>query len=193
MNVVIIKYNGGNVGSVQFALSRLGIKSVISDNPDQIAMGDKVIFPGVGEAGSTMRYLQKTRLNLLIPALKQPVLAICLGMQLLCQSSEEGDVQGLGVFDVNVRKFPSGFKVPHMGWNQLNELKSPLFEGIQKGEYVYFVHSYYAEMGLDTISTTEYALPFSSSLHKKNFFGTQFHPEKSGMVGERILKNFIAL
>jgi len=191
--IAIIKYNGGNVNSVQNALKRLNVDSVITDDPEQILKADKVIFPGVGEASSTMKLLKEKELDLLIPVLKQPVLGICLGMQLMCKENEEGNTEGMGIFDINVRKFPSRDIVPHMGWNTFSEKGSPLFSGIGKDRDVYFVHSYYCEMSDFTTSVCDYILPFSASLQKDNFYAVQFHPEKSGMVGNQIISNFIHL
>jgi len=191
--IAIIKYNGGNVNSVQNALNRLNINSVITDDPEQILKADKVIFPGVGEASSTMKLLKEKELDLLIPGLTQPVLGICLGMQLMCKGNEEGDTEGMGIFDINVRKFPAKDIVPHMGWNTLSEQTSPLFSGIEKNNDVYFVHSYYCELSDFTTSVCDYILPFSASLQKDNFYAVQFHPEKSGMVGNQIVSNFINL
>lgn len=198
-NIVIIKYNAGNIRSVNNALLRLGYEAEITADPDKIRCADKVIFPGVGEASTTMKYLNETGLSSLIKELKQPVLGICLGMQLMCSHSEEGDVPCLGIFDEKVRKFqlpvpnPLNIKVPQMGWNQITDVKSPLFDASLEGEYVYFVHSYYVAQGEDTAATTDYILPYSSALQKDNFFATQFHPEKSGPVGERILMNFLKI
>ena len=191
--IAIIKYNGGNVNSVQNALNRLKIDSVITDDPEQIIKADKVIFPGVGEASSTMKLLKEKELDLLIPSLKQPVLGICLGMQLMCKGNEEGDTEGMGIFDINVRKFPSTDIVPHMGWNTVSGQISSLFSGIEKSSDVYFVHSYYCELSDFTTSVCEYILPISASLQKDNFYAVQFHPEKSGIVGNQIVKNFINL
>lgn len=191
--IAIIKYNGGNVNSVQNALNRLNVDSVITDDPEQILKADKVIFPGVGEASSTMKLLKEKELDLLIPTLKQPVLGICLGMQLMCKGNEEGDTEGMGIFDINVRKFPSRDIVPHMGWNTVSGQTSPLFAGIEKSSDVYFVHSYYCELSDFTTSVCDYILPFSASLQKDNFYAVQFHPEKSGIVGSQIVKNFINL
>ncbi len=191
--IAIIKYNGGNVNSVQNALNRLNVDSVITDDPEQILKADKVIFPGVGEASSTMKLLKERELDLLIPGLKQPVLGICLGMQLMCKGNEEGDTEGMGIFDINVRKFPSGDIVPHMGWNTLSGQVSPLFSGMEKSSDVYFVHSYYCELSDFTTSVCDYILPFSASLQKDNFYAVQFHPEKSGLVGNQMISNFINL
>lgn len=191
--IAIIKYNGGNVNSVQNALNRMNVDSVITDDPEQILKADKVIFPGVGEASSTMKLLKEKELDLLIPDLTQPVLGICLGMQLMCGENEEGDTAGMGIFDINVRKFPAKDIVPHMGWNTVSGQTSPLFSGIEKSSDVYFVHSYYCELSNFTTSVCDYILPFSASLQKDNFYAVQFHPEKSGIVGNQIVKNFINL
>ena len=191
--IAIIKYNGGNVNSVQNALNRLNVDSIITDDPEKILKADKVIFPGVGEASSTMKLLKEKELDLLIPDLKQPVLGICLGMQLMCGENEEGNTEGMGIFDINVRKFPSKDIVPHMGWNTVSGKTSPLFSGIEESSDVYFVHSYYCELSDFTTSVCDYILPFSASLQKDNFYAVQFHPEKSGIVGNQIVKNFINL
>ena len=193
MKVAIIKYNAGNIMSVQFALNRLGINCEVTDNFETIKSADKVIFPGVGEASSTMSYIKERKLDLLIKDLKQPVLGICLGQQLMCSASEEGNVECLGIFKEKVKLFEPKLKVPHMGWNTLTNLKSKLYTSEIENQYVYFVHSYYVELGENTIATTNYIVPFSSSLHKANFYATQFHPEKSSDVGAKILKNFIQL
>ena len=191
--IAIIKYNGGNVNSVQNALNRLNIDSVITDDPEKILKADKVIFPGVGEASSTMKLLKERELDLLIPRLTQPVLGICLGMQLMCKENEEGNTEGMGIFDINVRKFPAKDIVPHMGWNTVSGQTSPLFSGIEESNDVYFVHSYYCELSDFTTSVCDYILPFSASLQKDNFYAVQFHPEKSGIIGNQIVKNFINL
>lgn len=191
MKIVIINYGAGNIQSIMFAIERLGFKAVLSNNADEIKAADKVIFPGVGEASYAMKMLQESGLDTLIPSLKQPVLGICLGMQLMCNKSEEGNTKGLGIFDVDVIKFSSKVKVPQMGWNQIYNLKSGLFKGIAENEYMYLVHSFYAPLCSETIATTNYELEYSSALENENFYGTQFHPEKSGDVGEQILGNFL--
>ncbi len=191
--LVIINYGAGNIQSIMFAIERLGYKAVLSNNPDEIKAADKVIFPGVGEASYAMKMLQESGLDTLIPTLKQPVFGICLGMQLMCNYSEEGDTKGLGIFDVDVVKFSSKVKVPQMGWNNIYNLKSDLFKGISENEYMYLVHSFYAPLCAETIATTNYELEYSSALENNNFYGTQFHPEKSGDVGEKILENFLKL
>jgi len=193
MKVVIIKYNAGNIHSVYLALKRLGIEAVVTDNVEEIKAADKVIFPGVGEASSAMKYLNETGLDVIIPALKQPFLGICLGLQLLCNHSEENDTECLKVFNETVKRFPPEDKVPHMGWNCIEFLDDTLFKGVKQSSYVYFVHSYYAETGKETIAKTDYILPFSAALKKDNFYAVQFHPEKSSKIGEQILKNFIEL
>lgn len=196
MNVAIVKYNAGNIFSVDHALRRLGVEAVITADKELLAKADKVIFPGVGEAATTMRHLKEHRLDEVIRSLKQPVLGICLGMQLMCRHSEEGDVDGLGIFDTDVKRFvPARHedKVPHMGWNTLTDTCGPLFEGLAREEFVYFVHSFYVPLNEHTAARTDYILPYSSALHKDNFHATQFHPEKSGEVGERILRNFLSL
>ncbi len=193
MKIVIINYGAGNIQSIMFAIERLGFKAVLSNNPEEILAADKVIFPGVGEASSAMQKLKESGLDSLIPNLKQPVLGICLGMQLMCNSSEEGNTKGLGIFDVDVIKFTSKVKVPQMGWNQIYDLKSDLFKGISENEFMYLVHSFYAPNCDEAIATTDYELEYASSLKKNNFYGTQFHPEKSGAVGEKILENFLKI
>ena len=182
-----------NIKSIQFAFQRLGIEAVLTNNPEAIKSADKVIFPGVGEASSAMTKLKESGLDQLIPQLKQPVLGICLGMQLMCQHTEEGDTQGLGIFNVNVKRFSNQVKVPQMGWNTISDLKSPLFKGVKENEYLYLVHSYYAENCEETIANTYYELNYASALTKDNFFGVQFHPEKSGSQGQKILENFMSL
>ena len=193
MKIVIINYGAGNIQSIMFAIERLGFKAVLSNNTEEILAADKVIFPGVGEASSAMTKLRESGLDSLIPKLKQPVLGICLGMQLMCNSSEEGNTKGLGIFDVDVVKFTSKVKVPQMGWNQIYDLKSDLFKGISENEFMYLVHSFYAPNCDEAIATTDYELEYASALQKNNFYGTQFHPEKSGAVGEKILDNFLKL
>jgi glutamine amidotransferase len=193
MKIVIINYGAGNIQSIMFAIERLGFKAVLSNNPDEIKAADKVIFPGVGEASSAMKMLLESGLETLIPTLKQPVLGICLGMQLMCNKSEEGNTKGLGIFDVDVIKFTPKVKVPQMGWNQIYNLKSPLFKGISENEYMYLVHSFYAPNCPEAIATTNYEVEYASALQKDNFYGTQFHPEKSGDIGEQILGNFLKL
>jgi glutamine amidotransferase len=191
--IVIINYGAGNIQSIMFAIERLGFHAVLSNDPDEIKAADKVIFPGVGEASYAMKMLKDSGLDTLIPTLTQPVLGICLGMQLMCNHSEEGDTTGLGIFDVDVYKYTNKVKVPHMGWNTIYNLKSGLFKDIAENEYMYLVHSFYAPLCKETIATTDYELEYSSALENKNFYGTQFHPEKSGDVGEQILKNFLLL
>lgn len=193
MNVAVIKYSAGNIRSVQIALERLGIKSVVTDDPEIIRSADKVIFPGVGEASSAMKYLKERGLDKLIKSLKQPVMGICLGLQLMCDHSEEADTDCFGIFDNKVKRFPEADKVPHMGWNSIYALKGPLFEGIEEGSHVYFVHSFAAEQGKEMIAETDYIVKFASALQKDNFYALQFHPEKSGEVGQQILKNFLRL
>ncbi|SEO24507.1 glutamine amidotransferase [Flavobacterium sp. CF108] len=193
MKIVIINYGAGNIQSIMFAIERLGFKAVLSNNPEEIQAADKVIFPGVGEASSAMTKLRESGLDSLIPTLKQPVLGICLGMQLMCNSSEEGNTKGLGIFDVDVIKFTNQVKVPQMGWNQIYNLKSDLFTSIPENEFMYLVHSFYAPNCAETIATTNYDLEYASALQKDNFYGTQFHPEKSGAVGEKILENFLKM
>lgn len=192
--IVIIKYNAGNIFSVEHAFKRLNVDTIVTDNHELISKADKVIFPGVGEASSTINYLRKNRLDSLILGLKQPVLGICLGMQLMCKHSQEGDADCLGIFDTDVKRFISEKhedKIPHMGWNNITSLNSPLFDSSLENGYVYFVHSYYVALSEHTAATTDYIQPFSAALHKDNFYATQFHPEKSGSVGEKILKNFL--
>ncbi|MDX1470840.1 MAG: imidazole glycerol phosphate synthase subunit HisH [Flavobacteriaceae bacterium] len=192
MNLVIIDYGAGNIKSLQFAFKRLGVDALLTHDSEKILAADKVIFPGVGEAASAMQKLNSTGLNGLIPQLKQPVLGICLGMQLMCNYSEEGNTEGLKIFDTSVKHFDKEkVKVPQMGWNNIEELKTDLFKGVQEKEYMYLVHSYYAELNSDTIATTFYQLPFAAALNKDNFYGVQFHPEKSSTAGEKILKNFL--
>ena len=197
MKTVIIKYNAGNIRSVLFALERIGVQAIVTDDPDEILSADKVIFPGVGEASTAMQYLKERELDKLIRSLQQPVLGICLGMQLLCAYSEENDTTCLGIFDqVQVRRFRNEgtlLKVPQTGWNTIMQLKGPLFNNISEKEYCYFVHSYYAELNPHTIGVTDYILPYSSAVQQNNFYGVQVHPEKSAKTGEQLLKNFLTL
>ena len=193
MKIAIIDYGAGNIQSVLFALERLGYEAVVTNDWNTIKNADKVIFPGVGEASSAMDKLKETGLDVLIPTLKQPVLGICLGMQLLCKSSEEGTTEALGVFDVTIRRFSQNVKVPQMGWNTIYGLQSPLFNGIAEKEYMYLVHSYYAPKNEYTIATTHYGLEYASAMQRDNFYGVQFHPEKSAKAGERIIQNFLEL
>lgn len=199
MRVAIIQYNAGNILSVDYALKRLGVEAVITGDHELIRSADRVIFPGVGEASTTMRYLHDHHLDQLICDLKQPVLGICLGLQLMCAHSEEGNTECLGIFHVNVKKFlPSvnqdyQFKVPHMGWNTLEDTNGDLFNNLPTDPYFYFVHSFYAETGVDTSAKTDYIVPFSAALQRDNFYATQFHPEKSGPSGAQLLENFINL
>lgn len=191
--IAIIDYVAGNVKSVANAVRRLGFETIITSDFEEIRNAEKVIFPGVGEASTAMKYLKQKNLEKLIPTLKQPFLGICLGQQLLCDFSEEGATKCLGIFDLKVKEFPSTDIVPHMGWNNLQKLQGPLFEGISEADNFYFVHSYYCEVGEFTTSECDYILPFSATLHKDNFYGTQFHPEKSGDIGSKILENFLKL
>jgi glutamine amidotransferase len=229
MNLTIVKYNAGNIQSVLYALERIGVEAVVTDDHEEIKSADKVIFPGVGEASSAMRYLKEKGIDEVLKNLTQPVLGICLGMQLMCKYSEENDTTCLGIFNEQVRLFNpverarqqkllqqlddilvvqkatqeadktddietfTTFKVPQIGWNNIYDLKTELFKGISEDSYCYFVHSYYASLGAHTIATTDYVQPYSSALHKNNFYGVQFHPEKSATVGEKILKNFLEL
>ena len=205
MNLVIIKYNAGNIRSVLYALERLGLEASVTDDVDEIVQADKVIFPGVGEASTAMNYLKQRNLDKLIRDLRQPVLGICLGLQLMCKHSEENDTPCMGIFDEQVRKFlppaiaeehqrhSGAFKVPQIGWNTIYDLKTGLFDNVVEKSYCYFVHGYYASMGEHTVATTDYIEPYSSALHRNNFYGVQFHPEKSAVVGEQIIKNFLNL
>ena len=193
MKVAIIKYNAGNIRSVLFALERLGIMAEVTDDPDYIKSADKVIFPGVGEASTTMEYLKNKGIDKLLRELKQPVLGICLGQQLMCNRSEEGKTDCINIFNVPVLRFKPVMKVPHMGWNSLQNMKGELFEGLGNNSYVYFVHSYYVPECEYSIAGSNYIVNFSAALRKDNFFSTQFHPEKSGEVGQIILRNFIRL
>jgi len=191
--IAILKYNAGNIKSVQNALTRLGFDSIITDNPAELINAEKVIFPGVGEASSAMRYLKERGLDKTIISLKQPVLGICLGLQLMCRYSEEADTVCLGIFDTDVRLFPPVDKIPHMGWNNFLTMRGDLFNGIEPDDDVYYVHSYYAEISSCTSATCDYILPFSASMNRENFYATQFHPEKSADIGEKILQNFLEL
>jgi glutamine amidotransferase len=193
MKTVIIKYNAGNIRSVTFALERIGINAIITDDINEIVSADRVIFPGVGEASSAMKYLRERKLDHVIVSLKQPVLGICLGMQLMCDHSEEADTKCLGIFNLNVKKFTGELKVPQIGWNNIVDLKSTLFNNVNKDAFMYFVHSYYAELGINTIAKTNYGIDYSAALQKNNFYATQFHPEKSGEAGQKILENFLLL
>jgi glutamine amidotransferase len=196
MKIAIIKYNAGNIQSVLYALERIGHAASVTDNADEIQNADKVIFPGVGEASTAMNYLKERELDKLICSLTQPVLGICLGMQLMCKYSEENGTLCLGIFDEDVLKFQVEkvkLKIPQIGWNAITNLKTELFKNVKEGSYCYFVHSYYAALGEHTIGTTNYIQPYSSALYKNNFYGVQFHPEKSAAAGEQILKNFIEL
>lgn len=191
--IAIVDYNAGNVRSVSNALQRLGVQSVLTHDQELLQQADRVIFPGVGEAASAMAFLKDYDLVSCIKNLRQPFLGICLGLQLMCSYSEEGDTECLGIFDEKVLRFPAEKKVPHMGWNALNDTQTKLFEGLDNQEDMYFVHSYYAAVGGDTIATTEYILPFSAALQKDNFYAVQFHPEKSSKAGSRLLQNFLEL
>ena len=196
MSIAIVQYNAGNVQSVLYALERIGATATVTDDPGQLQSAEKVIFPGVGEASSAMRYLREKGLDKVIVELRQPVLGICLGMQLMCASSEENDTDCLGIFDEKVRQFRPGTgkeKVPQIGWNNISHLKSPLFNNIPNDSYCYFVHGYYAALGEHTIAVTDYVQEYSSGLQAGNFYGVQFHPEKSAATGEQILRNFLAL
>ncbi len=193
MKIIIIDYGSGNIQSIKFALNRLGYTAVLSDVMKEIKAADKVIFPGVGEASSAMKKLKESRLDTLIPTLKQPVLGICLGMQLMCNFCEEGTTKGLGIFNVGVVKFSNDVKVPQIGWNQITNLKSHLFDNVNEKEYMYAVHSYYASICDETIAETQYGISYSSALQKENFYGVQFHPEKSSYAGEQLIKNFLTL
>jgi len=193
MKIVIINYGAGNIQSIKFAIQRLGFEAILSDNISEIKQADKVIFPGVGEASSAMRKLKASGLNTIIPKLTQPVLGICLGMQLMCNYSEEGSTNGLGIFNAEVVKFDKKLKVPQIGWNQIKNLSTNLFKGINENEYMYLVHSYYVPLNKNAIATTEYGIEYASALQKDNFYGVQFHPEKSSASGEKIIKNFLEL
>jgi glutamine amidotransferase len=191
--IAILKYNAGNIKSVGNALTRLHYESIITDDPSELLNADKVIFPGVGEASSAIQYLKERGLDKTIVSLRQPVLGICLGLQLLCRYSEEADTRCLGIFDADVRLFPPVDKIPHMGWNNFLTMKGDLFKGVSLENDVYYVHSYYAEISSCTSATCDYILPFSASMHRDNFYATQFHPEKSAEIGEKILRNFLEL
>ena len=201
MKIAIVKYNAGNIQSVIYALNRLGIEPIVTDDEAELRAADKVIFPGVGEASTAMNYLREAGLDKVLPTLTNPFLGICIGLQLMCAHSEEGNTDCLGIFPVNVVKFPDGvdqkgdtIKVPHMGWNRLKDLSTPLFEGIDPAHaYVYYVHSYHAELSESTIAKTDYIVDYSASLHRDNFYAVQFHPEKSGETGAKILENFLKL
>ncbi|WP_392346960.1 imidazole glycerol phosphate synthase subunit HisH [uncultured Polaribacter sp.] len=193
MNIIIIDYGAGNIKSIQFAFKRLGVDAILSNNIDEIKTADKVIFPGVGEASSAMKMLRESGLDKVIPTLKQPVLGICLGMQLMCNFSEEGNTKGLGIFDVEIKRFSNAVKVPQMGWNTVSNLKSALFTGVKEKEFMYLVHSFYAENCKESIATTTYETSYAAALQKDNFYGVQFHPEKSSLAGEQLLKNFLEL
>ncbi|KIX22850.1 imidazole glycerol phosphate synthase [Flavobacterium sp. 316] len=193
MKIAIIDYGAGNLQSILFAIERIGFTAFVTKDWNLIKTADKVIFPGVGEASSAMEKLKESGLHILIPTLKQPVLGICLGMQLMCRTSEEGNTTGLGIFDVDIIKFSKEVKVPQMGWNTIYNLKTTLFQGIKEKEYMYLVHSFYASKCSNTIANTDYDTEYSSALRKDNFYGVQFHPEKSGVFGEKILLNFLNL
>ena len=196
MSTVIIQYNAGNIQSVLYALERLGVAALVTDDPIKIKAADRVIFPGVGEASTAMQYLKERQLDILIQNLKQPVLGICLGMQLMCTYSEENNTNCLGIFNEQVKQFRpenNSIKVPQIGWNTITHLQTPLFKGVEENTYAYFVHGYYASIGEHTIAQTNYILDYSSALHKDNFYGVQFHPEKSAKAGEQIIQNFLSL
>ncbi len=193
MNIVIVKYNAGNVVSVTNTLNRLGVEPMHSDDPETIKRADKVIFPGVGEASTAMNYLRKQGLDKVLTDLHQPFLGICLGLQLMCKHSEENDTDCLGIFDLQVKRFSNGLKVPQIGWNLLENLNSPIFIDLPEHPYIYFVHSYFAEIGNETIATSNYSDKFSAALHKDNYYAVQGHPEKSGKTGQKIIENFLKL
>ncbi|MEQ3654330.1 MAG: imidazole glycerol phosphate synthase subunit HisH [Dokdonia sp.] len=193
MDIVIIDYGAGNIKSIQFAIERLGFRAHLSKDPNTILKADKVIFPGVGEASSAMGKLKNSGLDRLIPTLQQPVLGICLGMQLMCEHTQEGDTDGLGIFNTRVIRFDSEVKVPQIQWNAIYDLKSPLFDQVDNNAFIYMVHSFYAPITSQTIATASYGVDYGAAFAKANFYGTQFHPEKSGSVGVQILKNFLAL
>lgn len=191
--IAILKYNAGNTTSVENAIKQLGFEIVVTDDIPTLEKAEKIIFPGVGEASTAMKHLREKGLDIFLKNLKKPVLGICLGMQLLCEHTEEGDTEGLGIFPLKVRKFPPQGIIPHTGWNNFSLVKGSLFEGISTDDDVYFVHSYCAEIGENTVAVTDYIVPFSSALQKNNFYGIQFHPEKSAIIGNKILKNFLEL
>ncbi|MGB4293619.1 MAG: imidazole glycerol phosphate synthase subunit HisH [Bacteroidales bacterium] len=191
--IAILKYNAGNIKSVFNALARAGHEAIITDSKEELVRADKVIIPGVGHAGQAMKYLKERELDRVILSLKQPVLGICLGLQLMCISSEEDNTECLGIFNSKVRKFPPLQVVPHMGWNNFTSISGKLFDGLKKSDDMYYVHSYFAEAGESTVAVCEYILPFSAAMQKDNFYATQFHPEKSGDKGEKVLKNFLSL
>ena len=194
MKLAVIKYNAGNIRSVVFALERMGVNTIVTDDPHELLTADKLIFPGVGEASSAMKYLKQRKLDQLIRDSRQPLLGICLGMQLLCSHSDENDTECIGIFDTRIKRFAaSGLKVPQVGWNSLREMQGDLFRNVSEPAYCYFVHSYYAELSADTIAITDYGSPFCSAIARNNFYGVQFHPEKSAETGEQILKNFLEL
>lgn len=195
MNIAVIKYNAGNVSSVLYALQRLGVHAAVTEDHEEIGAADKVIFPGVGHAGAAMRSLQQNQLDKLIPKLTQPVLGICIGLQLMCTHSEEGDTPCLGIVPLKVKEFAPapGLKIPQIGWNSITGLQGPLFDGVEENSYVYYVHSYYAALGDATIATSDYGYPYSAGIRKDNFFGVQFHTEKSSGTGDKILANFLKL
>jgi len=200
MDTVIVKYNAGNIQSVLYALERIGVSALVTDDQEQIRAAGRVIFPGVGEASSAMRYLREKQLDKLLKELRQPVLGICLGMQLMCAYSEENNTECLGIFHEEVRRFqpaagsgPVRLKVPQIGWNNIYDLKTDLFRGVAENTYCYFVHGYYAALGEQTMAAADYVLPYSAALHRDNFYGVQFHPEKSAVAGETILRNFLSL
>lgn len=196
MKVAIIKYNAGNIRSVVNSFTKLGVNPCVTDDKNVLLTADKVVLPGQGEASSVMKYIRERGLDEVIKGLKQPVLGICIGLQMMCKYSEEGETEGLDIFHVDVKRFQPECKedkIPAMGWNEIDDLKTPLFRDVKPKEFVYFVHSYYAPICNETIATAKYVLPYSAALHKDNFYATQFHPEKSGMVGEKIIKNFLEL
>ncbi len=196
MELAIIKYNAGNIQSVLYALERIGMQATVTDDPEAIRSAERVIFPGVGEASSAMQYLRERKLDELILGLRQPVLGICLGMQLMCRFSEENNTTCLGIFNEDVRRFQSSsrdFKIPQMGWNTITGLKTGLFQNVPESSYCYFVHSFYASLGPHTIAVTDYIHPYSAGLHRDNFYGVQFHPEKSAAIGEKIIRNFLEI